>query len=484
VAEAARARLSWLRAQIDFLSPYEYLAQFLGAQGGHKALAARLGSEIDDPLHELMQLALSYEARHAGGMQGFVHWLRQGSQEIKRDMEAGGAAVRIMTVHGAKGLEAPIVFLPDTCRPAKKRGGARARMQFDAEKRPLWRANQALRDPYNAAQAEADEEAQAQEEKRLLYVAMTRARDRLYIGGWLGAGETAAPEDSWYAMIDSALDDGLRGELAAGEGPLPRPSTDDAGREGEDEAAADDAPPLTAEAPAWVNTKPAISAQGEAFIGMKIFSPSSLHEDDAAPDRQAVLPEAQDEAQGEGQDEARARAIARGQIIHKILEWVPGLPDEAREKAALALAGKYAATKNDPTAQALDADALKAAVDEALALMRAPELADLFSAAARAEAAIVGNLPLPDGRQLALAGQIDRMVETDEAIVLVDFKTGMPASDGPVAAGYVTQMAAYRGLIQAAKGTKKPIRCALVWTQNGHIDWLREADMQAALAAL
>ena len=144
---AAFDRLAWLQRQCDFLSPYDLLAQFLGAQGGHKLLSARLGPEIDDPLSELLRLALAYEARNPASLQGFVHWLRQGSQDIKRDMEAGGGAVRIMTVHGAKGLEAPIVFLPDTCRAAD--GGAAAdRMQFSdmagSENVPLWRASAAF----------------------------------------------------------------------------------------------------------------------------------------------------------------------------------------------------------------------------------------------------------------------------------------------------------------------------------------------------
>ncbi len=468
---AAYKRLVWLRARIDYLSPYEVLAQFLGAQGGHKLLSARLGPEIDDPLSELLRLALSYEARQAASMQGFLHWLRQGSQEIKRDMEAGGGAVRIMTVHGAKGLEAPIVFLPDTCRPAKKRGGASERVQFNAARTPLWRANQALRDPYNAAQAAAAEQAASEEEKRLLYVAMTRARERLYIGGWLGAKEKAPPPDSWYAMIDAALDEKARGPLAGGENKLPR-----------QEAAGQSAvqKPDIKPSPAWVSDKPSQRSTGRPHIGLKIFSPSglALHEEagkthDTNDDFVALSPTA---------EAARQRAAARGHAIHALLEWLPSLPIEQRAARAKAFMEKaYLDKQEDETLNAAD---IETAIAEALRVIEADDLADIFSPMARAEAPIAGNLRLPDGQSISLSGQIDRMVETDDRVLLVDFKTGIPPENGVVLPAYIMQMAAYRGLMEAALGTAKPVQCALVWTQNGHIEFLSADDMAAAMAAL
>ena len=466
---AAHERLDWLRRKSDFLSPYDLLAQFLGAQGGHKLLSRRLGPEIDDPLGELLRLALTYEARHAASLQGFVHWLRQGSQDIKRDMEAGGSAVRIMTVHGAKGLEAPIVFLPDTCRPAVRQGGSSDRVQFEVAENgtprvPLWRAASGLRDAHNAAQVEAATQAAMEEEKRLLYVAMTRARDRLYVAGWLQKGQTEAPKDSWYALAASALDETQRQTLAAGETPLTPPEPRDApqSRNIDHEAAAPD----------WVTQGVTQNSAGHAFFGDKIFSPSNLPDNDAA--QSAAIghmmgsygaPDGTDTAQADA--ERLRQAAARGHLVHRLLEILPRYDAAQRDAAARAYLTHHEG--------AADADI----VAQVLGVMADADLAPLFGAGALAEAPIGGFLTRHDGTRLALSGQIDRLVETDEGILLVDFKTGTPPAerDGGV---YQRQMAAYYALMRAAK-PGKTTRCGLVWTQTGRIDWLSPDNLDAAL---
>ncbi|MCH1542446.1 MAG: double-strand break repair helicase AddA [Alphaproteobacteria bacterium] len=463
----AHARLDWLRKKSDFLSPYELIAQFLGAQGGHKLLSRRLGPEIDDPLGELLRLALAYEARHAASLQGFVHWLRQGSQDIKRDMEAGGSAVRIMTVHGAKGLEAPIVFLPDTCRPAVRQGGSGDRVQFDANadtagrRVPLWRAAANLRDSHNAAQAEAAKQAAIEEEKRLLYVAMTRARDRLYIAGWLQKGLSEAPADSWYALAAQALDDPQRRALAAGEMPLERKKQ------------ATDAPtPGIAASPDWVMRQATQNSAGHTFFGDKIFSPSNLPDTDAAKSETMVkmmAPNAdQDGDQAKKADDEHLRQAAkRGRLVHRLLEILPRYAPAQRAAAATAYLNHHEGAA-DPTILA-----------QVMAVMADQVLAPLFGAGALAEAPIGGFLTRHDGSRLALSGQIDRLVETDKTILLVDFKTGTPPNDRSGGL-YQSQMAAYHALMRAAK-PGKTVSCGLVWTQTGRIDWLSADILNAAL---
>ena len=449
IIRAAHQRLDWLRQHSDFLSPYELLAQFLGAEGAHKLLSQRLGPEIDDPLHELLRLALAYEARHAASLQGFVHWLQQGSQDIKRDMEAGGGAVRIMTVHGAKGLEAPIVFLPDTCRHAGG-GGTGERVQFadlpSQENVPLWRASKALRDRHNAAQLAAAKQAAWQEEKRLLYVAMTRARDRLYIGGWLSKGRSQPPDDSWYGMIAGALDVAAQEKLAGGEKALEKQEKETA-----------HAPMILPAAPAWLTENPTDRGEGYGFFGNKIFSPSGLADTG-------------DGLAGRGLDDARLRAAAeRGRVVHKLFEILPRYEKTHRRAAAQAYLEHHLG--------AVDATL----PEQIMAVMEDATLAPLFSNAAMAEAPIGGFLTRHDGTRLALSGQIDRLVETESAILLVDFKTGTPPKDRN-GGSYLPQMAAYRALMQATRKTDKPVQCALIWTQSGRIDWLDENRLDEVLA--
>ncbi|WP_244500918.1 MltA domain-containing protein, partial [Methyloceanibacter marginalis] len=114
--EAAKRIAAWL-GQADILPPYEFFSALLGADGQlmRKRMLTRLGPEAAEAIDEFLDAALAYDRDEAPSLQGFVNQLRAGDIEIKRDMEQDRDEVRIMTVHGAKGLQAPIVFLPDTC---------------------------------------------------------------------------------------------------------------------------------------------------------------------------------------------------------------------------------------------------------------------------------------------------------------------------------------------------------------------------------
>ena len=465
--KAAFQTLSWLIDNSRALSPHDLLAQFLGAQGAHQKLNQRLGDEIDDPINELLRLALAYESRHAASLQGFVHWLRQGQQEIKRDMEGRGTgygAVRIMTVHGAKGLEAPIVFLPDTCRAPVKRGGTVDRVQFNDKHLPLWRAKKELQDSYSAAQSARQEKLASQEERRLLYVALTRARDRLYIGGWLGKRDKAPAKGSWYEMIAAALDTPEKAaQLAGGETAL-----------ASDDEALDDGPRLSRHLPAppdWL-TQPYKDKRAARYFGDKMFSPSGLADGDAP-----ALPYAGPDAT---RRTAMQAAAQRGTLIHKLLESLPDLPPEARAEAAKA----YMARQAKVTEPALSPEAQHAMVEEALAVMAMPQLADLFGPKARAEVPVSGFLDRMEGERIALSGQIDRLLVGHDDVQLVDFKTGTPPDETEMTAHrYMVQMAAYQSLVQKLY-PEKTIICLLVWTQTGRVDRLAEADLAAARAGL
>ena len=171
--------MAWLN-DADFMPPYEFFTNVL-ADGGRQRMLARLGPDAAEPIEAFLEQALSYERGHPASLQGFLHWLALDDQQLKRDTEPARDEIRVMTVHGAKGLEAPIVILADTGPRSARRTN---RLIFDDDDWPLWRVSQDLRDPYTDQLVEREKAREANEQLRLLYVAMTRAQDRLYVAGW------------------------------------------------------------------------------------------------------------------------------------------------------------------------------------------------------------------------------------------------------------------------------------------------------------
>ena len=458
VLRAARQRLDWLRREADYLPPYDYFARFLSEQGAHAALSARLGVEINDPIGELLNLSLAYESQQAHSLQGFLHWLAQGEQSLKRDMDVQTHAVRVMTVHGAKGLEAPIVFLPDTCANPVGHRPQSAGLYFAADNDVLWRANADIRDEYGKELQERLDADNLKESRRLLYVAMTRARDRLYVGGYLNKRGTPPSADTWYAYLQASLgtDDNKRQDA---EGRTIWSLGDEA-RAGPQRNAPGEplAPPP--DVPAWARTPARRSP-----LAVKQISPSQLRP--LAPEPPGALAETADVKPKGGMD---ARVF--GTHVHALLEKLPSVPKQAREAAAQNYMARFHASVS-----AADSEAICAA---ALGVLKHPDMAPVFATPARAEIALVGRLSLHDGQKLALSGRIDRYIETEDEIMLIDFKTGTPDASGETAPAIMMQMAAYRDLVGRAKPDKK-ITCGIVWTQIARLDRLAASDLDAAL---
>src|SRR6266446_5501905 len=199
----AAERLAELLARADFVPPFELYAEILGAGGGRRAMLERLGPEAAEPIEEFLALALAYEREHVPSLQGFLHWLAAGAIEVKRDFaERQRDEVRILTVHGAKGLEAPVVFLPDTLQLPDR---DQALLWSETEALPLWCPRKELAASFYTAEKAAFRQRQLQEYRRLLYVALTRAQDRLYLCGW----ETRRPATeapSWHALCRAGWD--------------------------------------------------------------------------------------------------------------------------------------------------------------------------------------------------------------------------------------------------------------------------------------
>jgi ATP-dependent helicase/nuclease subunit A len=428
-----------LLGRVDFMPPYELFAEVLGARGGRRLMLGRLGAEAADPLDELLAAALVYERSHGPSLQGFLHWLVAGDHEVKRDLDQRGRdEVRIMTVHGAKGLEAPIVFLPDTMQVPRQVPS----VLWTAAGLPLWRINDAATVPpldqaRAAAMARRDEEY-----RRLLYVALTRAEDRLYICGW--RTRQKQPDDCWYDLVKEGLrtapgctafafdaapligSDGWAGEGLRLESPQ-------RGR-----ARAEDrfqSLKYATELPLWATRPPPPEPSPP-----KPLAPSQPREAEPA----VRSPLSGDEGAG----------FRRGRLVHRLLQSLPLLPPEARAGAARRFL-KLPLHGLDPAAQ-------EALARETLAVLEDEKFAPLFAPGSEAEVPVVG---LIEGR--ALSGRIDRLAVTAESVLIVDYKTlrPVPQSAAEVPALYLDQLRSYRGALEAVYPGRR-IRCALLWTDG------------------
>jgi ATP-dependent helicase/nuclease subunit A len=428
------AYLENLLALADRETPLAFLTRLLelpcpaDQRSGRRALARRLGDEAMDPIDELLEAAASYSTRRAPTLQGFLLWLAEAASDVKRQMEAEAAEVRLMTVHAAKGLEAPIVILPDTLAPPKS-----AKIP-----KVLWRTAGAFETPFYMTRtprsallrgARATALCRAEEEyRRLLYVALTRAGERLIVAGWKDNDAPADP-GSWYALIARAFDDLPHAEEADG-----RRIFADAGR------------PLSA----------AAQAESEASCEpLPIWADQPVPPDPTPP--RPLLP-SRDEAEGSvALPSPHAAAFARGRIIHVLLQSLPDQPPAARE----ALAARYVANPQ----HALPPAAQKAIVAEVLGLLDDARFAPLFGPDSKAEVPLIG---LAGAR--IVSGQVDRLCVRGDEVWVVDYKTNRPPPDDPAAVPplYRRQMAAYRAVL-AQIYPAKAIRTFLLWTHTARM---------------
>ncbi len=463
LVEAAELLKRW-RSEADFLPPYEFFAQLLDRDNGlmRKRMLARLGIEAADPLDEFLNQALKYDDTAPASLMGFLANLRASGTEIKRDMEQGRNEVRIMTVHGAKGLEAPIVILPDTCsaRSGGMPGGllkmTDVRLPIGIDKLMLWPVKTAKAiAPVVQARA-ALKSAEQHERNRLLYVALTRPRDRLYVTGY---ESTSAPSpDSWYRQVEDALrpiaeravcDDGREGlRLQTGQTVAAK-----AGAHGD--VATLPVEPL----PLWARTK----ARSEPRLTMPL-APSRLaplETDDtgepvARPDAGPVEPPIASPSLT--RDQTR---FLRGTLTHALLEHLPALPAAHWAEGA----ARFMTVRGE----ALSPAARQSIVRETLAVVNDPTFAPLFGPDSQAEVPIVAQIERPNGKgpPLRLNGQIDRLARVGNRVLIVDYKTNRPPPRNPedVAEAYLLQLAAYR-LALAGLFAGSSVVAAILWTDG------------------
>jgi ATP-dependent helicase/nuclease subunit A len=446
---AARNWLAGVLALAGEVSPYRFLESVLsGPLQGRAKLLARLGEEARDAIDAVLDQALACEAAGAASLQAFLVWMAAETLEVKRDPDAPLDAVRLMTVHGAKGLEAPIVVLADACGSLRAESGMVPILFDNSLTLPLWTPPKLVASPASLVRAREERDGRiANEHRRLLYVALTRARELLFIGGAARpTKERDVPEDSWYAMIEAAVTpweladepDAVWGHVRRHAGGTPaRP-------------ALVAVQPDTSALPAgdwWLRRAPAEARPPRPL------SPSAL-----GPDLAADPPP----------DAARQQAARRGTALHRLFELLPAVAPAQRAGLAAQWCGL-----NVPD---LDADELVATV---LAVLDDPAFAAVFATGALTEAPVAAVV----GDQV-IAGSIDRLLVTETDVLAVDFKTGsrVPADVAAVPEAHLRQMAAYvAALARVFPG--RAVRAGLLYTAGPRLIELTPQDLGDALAA-
>lgn len=443
----ANLAIDWLKRVIlksKTEKPFDFFDDILnavcpfdGISSGWKAFTTCLGADCIDPLDEFLSYCLSKEDEGVFSLEELVALLQSSTIEIKRDTEEGDKdgpnQVRIMTVHASKGLEAPIVFLPDTIGvPGKGKIDALQWIENDKSAIPLWSARTSdgcrlykeLKDEsYDAAMAEY---------MRLLYVALTRPKDRLYIMG--ESKSEKLKEDCWYNLIRDAFLELPHKQISGGL----RIETDQIGPVS-DESEEKSHKVEKSQLPSWVFE----GVEDDNLAKPKVFQPSLL----LSKEDVALSPS----RDGDGTDSR----FLRGNLTHKLFQILPELPDEARKAAAQGYLHKMGSRLNESVRESI--------ISETLNILNDPVFADVFGKNSLAEVPVSG--PLGDGRMIS--GQIDRLVIGHNRVLIVDFKTNRPspASENDIPAAYISQLKAYKTAISRIF-PEKEILCALLWTDK------------------
>lgn len=461
-AHQAHHYLSMWLARADYLTPYAFFAIFLGKDGMRRRILSRLGPEAEDILEEFLSLALDYEQNEIPSLQGFLSWLEAVPTTIKRDMDAGRNEVRVMTVHGAKGLEAPIVILADTTSPPTSRHDP-TMLDYEKDKDsgitwPIWALRKDMQTSLHTNLLQRERDKAHDEYKRLLYVAMTRACDRLYVGAYVG--QRGLPDQCWYRLIDEAL------QREATEEQRPEFDTSVAvwrtqttkvtkalshkkDKLPNDTMSATEKPLEQEQLPTW------LYESVPTHISSVVLSPSTAF--DEKDDKPTVfIPPHHPQTI---HDDTNNHALRRGQYIHTMFEFLPDLATQNRRSQALQYLSNQAADWPLSHHQKL--------VEDVIQILDDPRFAMLFGQDSRAEVSISGHLTKQDGTCHKIIGRIDRLVVNKEHIIIADFKTNRPypRTMEQIPQNYITQLAIYAHLLKK-QWPDKMVETLLIWTDG------------------
>lgn len=406
---------------VDFVRPFELFDYVLTKTEGRKKFILRMGYEVEDALDEFMNLVLNFEKEHIPSMQNFVEWIENHNLEVKREAKQNDVdAVRLMTAHGSKGLQARVVFLPDTTIDGAVKN--EQKLLIDEQRNTAYFPFS--KDYYEDNAKDINRnlgEKEAEERRRLLYVALTRAEDELYICGYSNSAKNSSG-DSWYELCRSAL--AQAGEKKA-DGTLVYETSGEIKSPKKMQKPSDNTkfPPQS-----WIY----IDAKAENALA-KPYTPSKLDDGEEA-DSVSPLADSGD-------------YYKRGTVIHKMLQFLPKTTENQLE-----VAQKYLAQSD------FSAFEQKQILSEVAAVLHNPEFADIFGPYSRAEVPIMGEV-----QNRIISAQIDRLIILPDKIKIVDFKTNRRINEIPPA--YVNQLKVYAELIKRIY-PNKPIETYILWTNK------------------
>ena len=430
--------------QADFLRPFDVINRLLLRHDGRRKLLARLGTEAEDGIDAILSQSLSFEQSEPPSLTGFLSWLESGETEIKRQAESAGRKLRVMTVHGAKGLEAPIVILPDTAdRPDRIRGQILPLGDGTA----VWATSANDSPPETVAARAAELLRQDEENRRLLYVAMTRAENWLIV---CAAGQAKEGKGSWHDQIGQALSEmptsplllqsgaiGVRYMPIAWPSAKAKPSIDD------------DAP--TNHLPHWIKDHVQPSIRPAKLLSPSVLGgPKSLSREDADP----TLTEA---------------SLRFGVQLHSLLEHLPSLQPDTWKTAAHSILGL----------SNTNSDEIETVFAQANKVLTTPELAHIFSPNTLAEVPVTAKISEIDR---PIYGIIDRLIVHKDHVLVVDMKSNalVPDTAETVPLGILRQMGAYTDAVGQIYPNRE-IQTAILWTQTATLMMLPHVLVSGAL---
>jgi len=480
--EAAVAKLKRWRSRAAQLPPHDFFASLLGPDGGRRAYLGRLGHEVGDVLDEFLGLTLDHEQAGLPGLQSFLAMLETDTPEIKREMEGQSGAVRIMTVHAAKGLEAPIVFLVDSGGEAFQHSH-QPRLWLlpprpgstEPPSIPVWLPDKSHENDAIAPVREKMREQAEEEYRRLLYVGLTRAADRLVVCGYRGIREVKSP--TWHSLASAGI------ERAADEAdytvsdivhenvtePFEARRFCRTRAETPDHAASGQTPSRPA---------PSVPASGIEIPTDPLPPPARLPRPLAPSGVSAVLEDSAELATRSpfaGSQTGSTAALERGSMIHRLLQVLPGVAATERQTVLT----RYLA-RALPEEQA---EARQTIETQVLAVLQDPAFAPIFDAPGEAEVSVMGTLRVA-GEERAVSGRIDRIALDGDRVLIVDYKTGLaPQAGEQPPSGHVLQLAIYRALLAPLYPGRR-IDAALVYVSGPQLIEIPGPVLDQALAGL